>query len=210
MSDGVDRTKVVIAQFAKEPILGEVKTRMAPRLNLIQALSLHKSLVSYTVQQIADFPLATLELWVGSNGRHEFFQSLSTNTNIAIYEQHGDSLGDKMYFAAVECLQRAEAVIIIGSDCPFISKTVLTTAIHTLLAGVPVVINPAFDGGYVLIGFTKVAPEVFAGVQWGSETVLQQTRDNMTQLGWRWHELDTLSDIDRPTDLQLLPADFQF
>ncbi|RLA31853.1 MAG: glycosyltransferase, partial [Gammaproteobacteria bacterium] len=66
------------------------------------------------------------------------------------------------------------------------------------------VLGPAEDGGYVLIGVRRLSPVLFEGVDWGSDRVLRQTRARLTALGWRWHELRMLWDVDRPEDLMRL------
>ncbi len=202
----------IIVQFAKEPVLGAVKTRLTPTLSQQQALNLHCSLVTLTFNTIANAKLGRQELWVGchskeGNATHDFFMQLVKQKTVEIYLQQGSDLGERMYHAAKECLQRAARVVIVGSDCPFIDANYLASARQVLLAENPVVIGPANDGGYVLIGFTQVAPQLFAEVTWGSAQVLAQTRNNLHLLGWSWSELTALDDIDRPEDLRLLPAD---
>jgi hypothetical protein len=62
------------------------------------------------------------------------------------------------------------------------------------------------DGGYALIGLRRVEPRLFEGIRWGGDSVMATTRDRMSRLGWRWRELETLWDIDRPEDCQRLLA----
>jgi uncharacterized protein len=63
---------------------------------------------------------------------------------------------------------------------------------------------PAEDGGYALIGLSRNDARVFEGINWGGTEVMAQTRERLRGLGWRWHELDTLWDVDRPADYQRL------
>jgi glycosyltransferase A (GT-A) superfamily protein (DUF2064 family) len=68
------------------------------------------------------------------------------------------------------------------------------------------VLYPAEDGGYVLIGLRRAAPEVFADMAWGQAQVMEQTRQRLRTLGWTWSEPATLWDVDRPEDLERLLA----
>jgi glycosyltransferase A (GT-A) superfamily protein (DUF2064 family) len=66
------------------------------------------------------------------------------------------------------------------------------------------VLVPADDGGYVLLGLTRSDKRLFEGIAWGSDTVLADTRARLRALDWRWRELETLWDVDRPEDYQRL------
>ena len=72
------------------------------------------------------------------------------------------------------------------------------------LAEYDVALGPAEDGGYYLIGVRESDAEVFSGIQWGSGQVLAATLQKFRDLGWRWHELATRRDVDRPADLEAL------
>jgi len=80
----------------------------------------------------------------------------------------------------------------------------LREAAAVLQAGHDAVLGPAEDGGYVLIGLARTSPRVFDGIAWGSPHVMRDTRARLGALGWRWHELAELWDIDRPADLARL------
>jgi glycosyltransferase A (GT-A) superfamily protein (DUF2064 family) len=69
------------------------------------------------------------------------------------------------------------------------------------------VIGPAEDGGYVLIGLRRYAPELFKGVSWGTDLVLKETRERLRVLGWQWHELKERWDVDRPEDMKRLKSE---
>jgi glycosyltransferase A (GT-A) superfamily protein (DUF2064 family) len=92
-------------------------------------------------------------------------------------------------------------VIIIGTDCPSLSKHHLEQAVLALKEGNQAVLIPAEDGGYVLLGLTLVNYHLFEGIHWGRSDVAQITRQRLTSLNWKWRELDRLWDIDRVEDL---------
>ena len=99
----------------------------------------------------------------------------------------------------------ANRVLLIGTDCPALTPQHLIDASNALDCH-DAVITPAEDGGYVLLGLKRCPPEIFAGVNWGSEHVLAQTRDRLAALRWSWHEQPALWDVDRPADFERLAA----
>jgi len=97
--------------------------------------------------------------------------------------------------------QGYQQVVLVGSDLPQLAATDLQQAFAALQQA-PLVLGPAADGGYWLIGLRQSAPGLFAGVAWGSATVLQQTLERATQLGLTATLLPCRHDLDRPGDLQ--------
>ena len=191
----------LLIQFAKAPVPGQVKSRMSPVLTDEQSAELHRILVRHTLGKLALARLAPVELWVSAP--HPFFASLADLAPSVT--QAGADLGERMWHAFETALPRARPVVLVGSDCPFFSARYLLQAFHLLLApDVDAVLGPAEDGGYVLLGLKRNHPQLFAGIDWGTARVLEQTRDRLRQLGWRWRELPALPDIDGPTDLELV------
>jgi hypothetical protein len=119
---------------------------------------------------------------------------------VSLHLQQGDDLGERM----ARALSRAMPAIVMGSDCPSLTPADLREAAAALDWGVDAVLGPARDGGYVLLGLRRIDASLFEGITWGTDTVLQETRSRLRSLGWRWHELPTRFDIDRPEDLRLL------
>ncbi len=101
-------------------------------------------------------------------------------------------------------LEHHKYAILAGSDCPVLQASHLRRVMRMLIDGCDAVFIPAIDGGYVLIGVRRLDRMLFSGIQWGTETVMQQTRERMRQLNWRWGEEEPLWDVDRPADLDRL------
>jgi hypothetical protein len=80
----------------------------------------------------------------------------------------------------------------------------LARAFALLDGGADAVVGPAEDGGYVLLGLRRMDKRLFEDMAWGTDRVLDQTRERLAVLGWRWQELETLWDVDRPEDLERL------
>ena len=109
-----------------------------------------------------------------------------------------------MAHAAHDALTRARCVVLLGADCPAVDAEYLNSALLLLTQGESIVVGPAEDGGYVLLGLRDVPPEIFSGVSWGSAQVMEQTRDRLRRAGRHWRELPTSWDVDRPEDLHRL------
>jgi len=197
--------------FAKAPIPGAVKTRMQPFLDVNQSALLHQNLVEHCLATVANVSEMKLELCVGSH--HEWWERLQALHSVAISYQFGEDLGQRMYNAAeiamvADGASGAEnmvqkSVLIIGTDCPYIDGEYLQQA-RAALTDNDIVLGPADDGGYVLIGFKSLYHWLFCGIEWGSDKVLAQTRAKLKDHGVCWSEMPFLSDIDRPEDLRTL------
>ncbi|MBI4996564.1 MAG: TIGR04283 family arsenosugar biosynthesis glycosyltransferase [Rhodocyclales bacterium] len=122
---------------------------------------------------------------------------------VTVRQQPEGDLGARM-LAALRAAPTA-ATLVIGTDCPALTATHLHAAARAL-DGNDVVLLPAEDGGYVLVGATRPLPGIFAGVDWGSDQVMAQTRVRLRTAELRWSEPATLWDVDRPEDLARLAA----
>lgn len=193
--------------FAKAPIPGEVKTRLMPRLDGYACARLQRKLVEHTLQTALAAALCPVELWCAPDYAHPFFAACAAKFNIKLRAQQGNDLGMRMHHALTTTLEYADFALIIGCDCPALDGWYLAQASQALAAGVPVVLGPAEDGGYVLIGVRRLKSDLFAGIAWGTSTVLDQTRERLRNLECPWRELSPLWDLDRPSDLCRLNLD---
>ncbi len=196
----------LILLFAKPPVAGKVKTRLMPAVGAEGACRMHRRLLQHTVQQVnrADIPAV---LWAADNPQHPAFNGIDLTGWQRELQSEGD-LGARMLTAATAGLKQAQKILLIGSDCLLLDKSVFEQ-VAVALDDKPVVFVPAEDGGYVLLGLTKVVPSLFKQIDWGTPHVLAQSRQYLQQEGVEWAELPELWDIDRPEDLvrlqQVLP-----
>lgn len=195
----------LLIQFARSPVVGGVKTRMTPCLSPQQACDLHQKLVLWTCRTLLEAQLGTVELAIAGDDAHPLFSQCLEFGVSALTRQRGEDLGENMYCAMAEGLSRYEKVVLVGSDCPSMDEDYLATAVAAL-ERVPLVLGPANDGGYVLIGARQVSPVLFDGVSWGGPDVFASTAERLQQLGWHWEALASLPDIDRPEDLPIWQA----
>jgi glycosyltransferase A (GT-A) superfamily protein (DUF2064 family) len=119
--------------------------------------------------------------------------------------QVSGNLGDRLSGAFAELLVPGSRVVIFGADSPYLSPGAIELALGTLDRA-DAVIAPARDGGYSLIGLRRPAPELFEGVDWGSERVLEQTLERASGIGLHVQTLDPIDDVDDPADLCRLVA----
>jgi hypothetical protein len=111
-----------------------------------------------------------------------------------------------MRAAFESALARHPRALLVGSDCPALTTRHLRQADRALCEEADAVLAPCEDGGYALIGLRRVDARLFDGISWGSGNVMAATRNRLAGLGWRWRELETLWDVDRPEDYERLLA----
>ena len=200
-----NREPLLFVQFARSPQEGHVKTRMMPHLSASEACDLHCQLTLWTCDQLLNCGLGAVELSVAGDTDHALFRQCEAMGIARLTTQYGSDLGERMFNAVAQGLAHYECVILVGSDCPGIDVSYLEQAFEALQAS-SVVVGPATDGGYVLIGARQIKDEIFQGIPWGSDQVYTQTRLALTRSGLTWAELPYLADIDRPEDLPLWEA----
>jgi hypothetical protein len=196
--------RIQVALFAKAPVPGYAKTRLIPALGRIGAARLHRQLILWTLNTVNKAQLGPLSLWCAPARDQRFFRALRRYLGVRCYTQQGHSLGERMAYTA-ESLMPQGGVLLICTDCPALTPAHLRTAAQMLQAK-EAVLYPASDGGYVLLGLRVFHEGPFHHIQWGSASVLAETRKRLSQLGWDWWEGQTLHDIDEPDDLKYLPA----
>ena len=195
----------IVIQFAKFPRFGGVKTRLKPLLGDEGCYELHQQLVKRVNTNLSESEFFNV-LAVDQLGDQPLINELAKLNSLLL--QEGEDLGERMKNAMHWGLQRAEKVIIVGSDCPVIKKSHLNLVNEKLNTNSHVFI-PAEDGGYVLIACTEVTPEIYQGVSWGTEFVMQQTRDKLALSGQNTYYCESLWDVDRPEDYQRLMEVFK-
>ncbi len=188
--------------FAKAPQAGRVKTRLIPALGAAAAADLYARLLEATVARAVSPALAPVCCCCAPDTTHPFFRQLADDYPVTLTQQQGADLGERMQTAACTALAEAGSVLLIGGDCPVLDAGHLGQALAWLAAGSDAVVGPAEDGGYVLLGLKRSAPELFREMPWGGERVLRETRARLQRLGWRYRELPPLWDLDRPADLR--------
>ncbi len=187
--------------FARFPEPGRTKTRLIVSLGPDGAADLHRALVEHTLVKARQAARnLALNLEIHHTGNLDPMR-VWLGADLCFRPQAEGDLGARMSAA----LDKAAApMVLIGSDCPDLTVDTLVTAFD-VLKGKDVVLGPAVDGGYYLIGMRQPQPVLFRRIPWGSGHVLARTRDRLEKAGLTWEEIATLADIDRPADLARVP-----
>lgn len=182
--------------FAKNPVPGKVKTRLARDLGNQEAYDIYLRLVARTRQTALGLPtdrflyysdfIDTTDQWPAAHFQKRL--------------QRGADLGDRMRNAFEEVLGGGfDRAVIIGTDCPAITPALLAEAFEKLQSG-SLVVGPALDGGYYLLGMRGFFPTLFEHIDWSTEKVLDQTLQRAGALNLIPAFLPALSDIDTIED----------
>lgn len=180
--------------FSRSPVLGEVKTRLQSVLSAQLTMRVHEALLRHACQ-VADAVDDKAELWLDW-----MVADLPDYGLCRVRFQSGDDIGARMRGAAEAALAAGTGSLIMGSDCPMLDANYVRSAIGAL-AGAPVVLAPAEDGGYALIAMRLVVPEIFTDMPWSTEQVCNITVERLERAGVSYKLLPVVRDIDRTDDL---------
>lgn len=193
-------SELLLQQFARFPEPGAVKTRLARALGAEAACAVHEELVTMTARTLLAAGLGPVELWLDRHpGDHVLLCGLIASGARGPFVQRGAELGARMYHALVDGRRRASAVLLVGSDCPGIDVAYLREAAAALRSH-DVVLGPAEDGGYVLIGARTPVRALFSGIPWGTGEVLAATLAAAAESGLTVECLAPRFDIDDEAD----------
>lgn len=199
--------------LARLPVAGKVKTRLIPVLGEQGACALHAQLLEdrlALLQACRDELGLAVEWWVDTDAPHP----LLARSPGPVCLQHGADLGARMQHALTTALDSNgfRQVLLIGSDCLALDQHYIAQALGKLEEGAEVVLGPALDGGYVLIGLATQDPQavasLFQDIDWGTDAVLEQTLCRIRDAGLSCSLLPPLPDVDRPEDLQYVPGPY--
>ena len=203
-SNSIIETTARLLVFTRTPVSGGVKTRLSSALGDQEAVAVHTGLLRRTLEQARRTRIADIELWCTPTTRHPVLADLGENFAVELCMQAGADLGERMYFAMEQTLKTCRHALLIGSDCINLSDADIDLALDKLVEGYDVVLGPAFDGGYYLIGLSRLQRQLFTDIAWGTERVLPVTRERAAQLELKLFELPVRRDLDRPEDLRYL------
>ena len=188
--------------MARHPVAGRVRTRLAAVLGADAACALYRAFVLDLAERLGAMPYAVT--WAYTPPDAPFPELLP---GAGCRPQRGRDLGERLTGAIGEEFAAGPGpVIAIGADAPHIPAAALAEAAATLAHGADVVLGPAADGGYYLIGLGRPAPDLFAGIAWGTAGVLEATLARARAAGLAPHLLPPSFDIDQPADLARLRA----
>lgn len=194
------KTQLIV--FTRYPEPGNTKTRLIPALGPESAALLQQRLTAHTLDAARAFQKQVQSIVeVQFAGRDALAMQAMFGDDIGYVPQQGDGLGERLDHAIEAAFQKeVDRVIVIGADCPQLDAATLAEA-NRQLERHDIVVGPAEDGGYYLIGLKSPQPSLFREIPWGTSEVLTKTLQKVDTLGLRRKLLHTLSDIDYPEDL---------
>jgi rSAM/selenodomain-associated transferase 1 len=192
-----------LALFARRPETGRIKTRLAPALTLPLTLGLYRSMLADAFEAGLGSGVDERSVWwADAQDAHD--ASIAAALVRGEWQERtqpdGD-LGTRLTHAFAELLRDSDdRAVVFGADCPTLDQDQIEQAFRELTRS-DVVLGPASDGGYTLIGLGRARPQLFANIAWSSDQVLQQTLDRAEAAGLTVTLLTRLDDIDTPRDL---------
>lgn len=194
--------------FARAPVAGECKTRLIPVLGAEGAAQLQKAMTRHAVEVAMAAATGPVILCVTPDTTHPDLQSMAQNSGAQLHAQGEGDLGARMQ-AAFE--MHGYPALLMGSDIPFITARDLRACAAALTDGADAVFLPAEDGGYGLVGLSRLAPHLFSDMVWSTSSVMDETRARLRAAAMRWREIAMVQDVDEPDDLMRLAAsDYRF
>ena len=200
----IRRAQSALIIFAREPQMGQVKTRLQPALSAQSVLKLYQAFIKDTLVISRRINGADRFIYFTGSRETPFLDQFAGE--FTLVRQRGKNLGRRMYQAFLNCQRKDfEKMIMIGTDCLTVTVQDLELA-FAKLDRFDLVLGPSRDGGYYLIGLNRNHPELFRRIPWSTSDVLQQTLDRAKAKGLAVTLLPSWYDIDRPEDLARLPA----
>ena len=193
--------KTALIIFIKNPVPGKAKTRLAEWMGEEEALAIYRDLLVHT-RKITDHLNCSKFLYYSDymDDNDEW----DNETYLKRLQLQTDNLGQRMQDAFTAVFTEGFGkVVIIGSDSMELTEQLIREA-FIILDGQDMVIGPAKDGGYYLLGMKKMHPDLFLNKKWSSPTVFKDTLDNIHRLKITYKQLPVLSDVDRPEDIQFM------
>ncbi len=189
--------KKALIIFVRNPVAGKTKTRIATRLGDEVAVKVYTALLHKTHFITQPLAVDKFVFYADFINSEDLWDSRHFNKAL----QHGNDLGERM-MNAFELLfaQNYTQVAIIGSDCFYLTAEIINEAFNHLSTG-DVVIGPANDGGYYLLGMTEYLPELFSNKEWSTSSVYKKTYEQAKMLGLSVSVLPLLNDVDDVSDI---------
>jgi rSAM/selenodomain-associated transferase 1 len=184
--------------FARAPVLGQVKTRLARGVGEARALELYRWCGATVMDQLRDERWQRWVAFTPSDLRDETERWLGP-VDRWFAQREGD-LGERLTAAVEAAFSEGDGpVLLVGTDCLGVTAERVAEALRALSTH-DAVLGPAYDGGYYLLGLTRPLP-VFDGVAWSTDAVADETRARLRLAGASWAELPTERDLDEAADL---------
>jgi uncharacterized protein len=180
--------------FLRLPEKGKVKTRLAATLGEQAALEVYKNLIGITLDIAANSHIPAYLFYAGGLPAAD-----ERDARFSYHSQHEGDLGSRMSDALSFVLSLHKKALIIGSDCPNLTPEILQECCRAL-DETDIVLGPAGDGGYYLLGCSEIYPTLFSNIIWSTPSVLDETIDRIQEANLSYSLMERLTDIDTEED----------
>jgi rSAM/selenodomain-associated transferase 1 len=194
--------------FAREPVAGQVKTRLQPNYSPEKAAEIAAFMIRATIELAVTAWPGDVRLYAWPGIDHPLFRQLADEFHIQLAPQSEGDLGAKMLDALRQGIARQGAAAVMGCDVPHCGWDVIDQANHWLARGKNI-LGPTDDGGYYLMGLQEARAELFEEMPWGSDKVLELTLARAEKLDIEFDLLKKLRDIDTADDLWLVAQKYE-
>ncbi len=190
--------------FARYPTPGKAKTRLIPALGPQGAADLQRRMTEHVLERVGEFARGRhISVEVHHDGGSTRLMNYWLGREFRYRRQGKGDIGARMAHCFRETFaDGTERAVLIGTDCPGITPDIVHDAFDSLDRN-DVVVGPANDGGYYLIGLRRPVPELFVGIPWGTDAVIKDTLLTAKKLALSIHLVKTLGDVDNPEDLPI-------
>jgi rSAM/selenodomain-associated transferase 1 len=197
------QTQEQLIVFTRYPEPGKTKTRLAHTLGEQGAADLHRNLAERTLSMVLQLQqMRAVEVKVYFEGGDLQLMEKWLGPGFIYQPQENGDLGERLVGACSDAFKQGhKRVVVIGSDCPDLTTTHIEQAFKALYHK-DLVLGPATDGGYYLIGMNRENKSLFTQIPWSTEAVMASTLKAGEKLALAIETLETLSDVDRPEDLK--------
>ena len=183
--------------FVRHPELGKVKTRLAATIGNEKALAVYQFLLAHTHGLVKDRQNPVFVFYADAVAENDLWSS----DHIIKKLQQGKNLGERMLHAFTAVFAAGcNRALIIGSDCYELTGGIIDKA-FSLLELNDIVIGPAKDGGYYLLGMNAPVKNVFDNIEWSTGTVFSKTLERVNEQQYRFSTLAILNDVDTEADI---------
>lgn len=194
--------KHALILFARDPAIGQVKTRLSSHLDEKTIFDLYRSFLDDSVEKIGRVTGADLFCGVYPSNASGYFDRTASGRDMTVFPQEGKDLGERMKNALAKRFDEGyEKAVIIGADSPSLPVSYIE---KVFASDKDLMIGPSTDSGYYLIGANGKVPDIFTGVAWGTEKVLSETLARVKRVGATLEVLPVWYDVDRYDDLLFL------
>ncbi|OCH21877.1 TIGR04282 family arsenosugar biosynthesis glycosyltransferase [Aliivibrio logei] len=203
----MNETKIII--MAKTPVAGMAKTRLIPSIGMENSGRLAKMLFRHTINEAISSDIGPIELCVTPSLNSSCWKLFSIPPTVKWSLQREGNLGERLTSVSRKATHDYSTYIIIGTDCPALTRDILQSAAHSLHNSDSCLV-PVSDGGYSLLGLTKHHDSLFNHIPWSTNQVYALTEQRIKSLNWSVTKLKELHDIDIIDDLKWLPKSWGF